>query len=367
MSLRTLWVFQFCALALLSSPSEAGEPGKNPAFEPTAPVHVGLANHFDSSQDSVNLAFGENKPVLCAWWWPHRRNGDYTKEPVEFVVLNMDGKLVGSSDDSNRVEWLREFPVIAWREISRTLLTDAVGWGFSPDLSKGFRISRLGQAYSAEMWDLRQPARNLWSTQLPTSGATPWSVSLFQALDKGPVLVAISTKSFVLLERDKGQIERTVDVSSLKPRADATTKKKELPIGRGRDFSGFETAYEPTRGLVAWGAFYGQTVRVLQLSEPEHILFEANTGSDLSSARGGTWNVQRLAFLGAGKFLLAEYHFGGRGTRLVLEPTDVFETASWKRVWRENEVDIRAVTVSPDGRTMAFLRRNVLELRPFLP
>ena len=75
--------------------------------------------------------------------------------------------------------------------------------------------------------------------------------------------------------------------------------------------------------------------------------------------------MHRVQFLADGKYLLAEYFFGGRGTSTTLLPTEIFETRTWKVVWKKNDLEIKSVTMSPDGTKIALLRGNTLEVLPF--
>ena len=95
------------------------------------------------------------------------------------------------------------------------------------------------------------------------------------------------------------------------------------------------------------------------------MVFEANAEMNPVRPWGGDWRVRRVQFLADGKYVLAEYKFRGRGTSTVLEPTEIFETRTWKVVWKENDLEIKSVTLSPDGKKIAFLRANTLEVRPF--
>ncbi|MHC4399730.1 MAG: hypothetical protein ACYTG0_08625 [Planctomycetota bacterium] len=64
--------------------------------------------------------------------------------------------------------------------------------------------------------------------------------------------------------------------------------------------------------------------------------------------------------------MIVEYCFAGRSTWRELEPTEILETESWKKVWSENSLNIGSVCLSPDGKKMAFVRDGVLEIGPFV-
>ncbi|MCX7591715.1 MAG: hypothetical protein N2255_08815, partial [Kiritimatiellae bacterium] len=113
--------------------------------------------------------------------------------------------------------------------------------------------------------------------------------------------------------------------------------------------------------------FYDRRVRVVSLREPGTVVFEANTHDNPHKPHGGVWRVTGVEFLARGRYLLAEYSFDGRLTAVVLNPTDIFDTDTWQKVWHENSEQIRAVTLSNDGKKLAFIRNGVLEIGDFIP
>jgi hypothetical protein len=329
----------------------------------------------DCANDVDRLSFSKSGRSICAWWWPHRKSGDYNKEPVDFVVIDMNGNLVGSSSVTNRNELLRDFPVIAWREKWKDFVKDAVGWGFAADFSTGLRIQTTGDVwwpYVAEMWDLTDPPRLMWKTPIPPVAVKPQMVELLQETNTGAVLVAVNGKEIIDLDSQTGEIKRRFTTGPIESDSEAVKRKKHfrLKVDDGDPslkFSSYAVGYDSKTGLLACGAFFDKRMRVVQVSSPNRILFEANTDGHPALPKGGCWTVRRVEFQNGGKYLLAESHFGGRGTDVVLDPTEIFETSTWKIVWREDETSIRAVTLSQDGNLLAFLRGNVIEVYPFQP
>ena len=69
-----------------------------------------------------------------------------------------------------------------------------------------------------------------------------------------------------------------------------------------------------------------------------------------------------------GRYLIAELHFGGRGCLSPRNVTEIYDADTWKVVWRSTSSEITNITISPDGRTMAYARTDGhLELVPFAP
>ena len=130
-------------------------------------------------------------------------------------------------------------------------------------------------------------------------------------------------------------------------------------------FSAYCLSQDTAKGWLACGAFDDKRVRVVQMASNGPMVFEANTEVNPSQPWGGNWMVHRVEFLADAKYLLAEYDFGGRGTSTVLRPTEIFETATWKIVWKNSDPETGGITLSPDGKRMAFLRGDVLEVHAF--
>jgi hypothetical protein len=358
-------------LALGMSCLNAGESSAQRAEGLGPPRRLNLSPYCDCRNDVVNLDFAGRRAWVCAWWWPHRRAGDYTREPVEYIVLDLDGNIIGGSQQTNRADRLEEFPTIAWRKVRGQFVKDATGWAFSRNLSKGLRILADDERFFAEFWDLRQAGRRAWRIPLPAGAVAPHPVAMFLDSETSPVLLALNGATAIVIDTQTGKISNTINFGAAKLDKSPGKRSPEIrrpgPADAPSRFRSFEADYDARAGLAAFGEFSGQRVRVIRLSQPDIVLFEANTDADSTKPAGGTWYLQRVAFLSGGMYLLAEYHFGGPGARTVLEPSDIFETRTWKRVWRDASNDVHAVSLSRDGKTMAVLRGNTLEFQTFAP
>ncbi|MEI6077253.1 MAG: hypothetical protein WCS94_16860 [Verrucomicrobiota bacterium] len=374
---------RFCHLSVLAvlyivvqglwvvvEPSAAAETGT-----PTANIGA-FQLPSECVNDEVRLSFSTDGRSVCAWWWPHQKSGDYEKNPVDFLVVDTSGRLLGNSHTTNRNELLRENPSIAWREMRQDFVTNSVGWGFyGAPPSKGLRIQSTGDVwgpYVAEMWALSDPQKLLWKTDMPPLAVKPRVISLLNREEGGPVLIAITGQQIIEVDNRTGQIRRGFTPGPIESDQEAVKRKKRFRLSvadtdPSLKFGSFALSHDTAHGLLACGAFFDKRVRVIRVSSPDRIHFEANTDVHPALPKGGQWGVRRVEFLAGGKYLLAEYHFGGRGTSVVSEPTEIFETATWRVVWREDDLDTRAVTLSSDGMLLALLRTNTLEVRRFEP
>ncbi len=335
---------------------------------------VDLHHYFDPSKDETWLTFAESGRSVCVWWWPHTRPGDFNKEPGEFLVFDVRGQqLANSREVANRASVLADFPIVAWRETCGRFLEDSVGWAFRSDLSREMRIRQAGPGrFATEMWKLPPQTEPLWSTSLPSDALDPRPVGLLFSSDSKRLIIATTPQTGVLMDQETGKIERSFSFGRIESDADAVRRRKRFRLkvsdaDPSLKFASLCMACDPQRELLACGGFFDKRVRVIRIGSPGRVLFEANTDVNPALPKGGTWMVQRVEFLSGGKYLLTEYHFGGRGTDLVLEPTEIFDTATWKIVWEESDVDIRKVTLSPDGKLIALFRGSTLEIHRFEP
>jgi hypothetical protein len=76
--------------------------------------------------------------------------------------------------------------------------------------------------------------------------------------------------------------------------------------------------------------------------------------------------VWPIGFFAGGRLLAAEYEYERRFGPYKHE-TEVYDTSSWKTVWKSDDSKIQSFTLSPDGRTMAYVRGTVLIIAPFQP
>jgi WD40 repeat protein len=324
--------------------------------------------------EQVSLAFDSSGQTICAWWWGYRERALYDRDPVDFRIFHLDGKQLCSSKDADHTIMLTNFPSIAWREAQRAFVTNAESWLFAADYSWGIRVFRL-----SSLWDARI---DCWALPQAPSAAPLWSRRMEQAIGCKPValadatgeelLFAVGGQEAVILSRRTGETIRRFSLGHIETEKEAARRNRKFGMGFDSDdvalyFSSYRFSYDSKSRLLACGAAHDKRVRVISILPPEKVVFEANTDVNPARPRGGFWKVDRVEFAGSGRYLIASYHFGGRGTSLTINSTDVFDTSTWTCVWSEEDSKIGSVTLSPDGRLLAYVRDNGIEIMPFKP
>ena len=324
----------------------------------------------DYTRSGSGVEFSEDGRSMCVWWGPVPPVGDYTKLPLELVIFDMLGNVLSISRSStNRAVSIKDFPTIGWRETQQEFVKDAMAWAFARDLSKGLRIKEIRyNKHLAEMWELPAKDKPLWLTTLPYVNPRP--VSLFFDITNKTILVQTTGQEVVALDLETGKVADEFSLGPIETDIEVLKRKKKFGIRLDDDDPGLRffastLSLNSKKQLLASGSSNDKRVKVVGIASRGQMVFEAN--AEISPVRpwGGDWRVRRVQFLADGKYLLAEYKFGGRGTSTVLEPTEIFETRTWKVVWKENDLEIRSVTMSADGNKIAFLRGNILEVHPF--
>jgi hypothetical protein len=365
-------------LAGVIAGATCGCAGKQyPVVEPNWPgefLRVNFQRYVQARRDRTRVLLSADNKSLCVWWVPWTREGamNASKGPLGFLVFDAGGKLVADSADPNLTpcEALRDFPSFAWRWRFRDFLKNASAWGFSADSTEGVRLFKDGPSqFHAEMWRLSPQQNMAWARALPTGVVdTDAPVHILSRPDLRAVLVPISGREGVLLSRDDGTLIDQFRFGTIE--SFGTRNRFRLPLlggGPSVRFSSGDTSVDPSGRLIACGCVDDRRVRVVSIDPPHKMVFEANTNDHAERPRGGVWSVTRVEFVSQGKYLLVEYHFGGRGTRVTYNPSDIFDTATWRKVWHENSLEVRSVTLSPDGKKMAFIRGDYVEVGPFQP
>ena len=359
--MKSVWL----AATLLSFvlPASAGELTQRPVLRFALKAYT-------QPQAAEGVEFAADGRSVCVWWGPVPPEGDYTRLPLEFVVLDLFGNVLSvSRSATNRAISLKDFPSISWRETQQVFMKGAKSWAFSRDFSRGLRFKEVTyNKYLAEMWVLPAEQKPIWVTALPYVGPKP--VSLFFDTTDRTILVTGPLQEVVALQMQTGEIVDKFSLGPIESDAELLKRKKRFRIDvdlhdPGLQFIAGTLSLDSKKQLLAAGASDDKRVRVVGIASHGQVVFEANADINPGLPWGGSWQVHRVQFLADGKYLLAEYFFGGRGTSTTLLPTEIFETRTWKVVWKKNDLEIHSVTMSPDGTKIALLRGNTLEVLPF--
>ena len=74
----------------------------------------------------------------------------------------------------------------------------------------------------------------------------------------------------------------------------------------------------------------------------------------------------RVDFLAHGKYLVAASSLSNRFVPYQFI-NEIYETSSWRMVWSSEDSKLQSVTLTPDGKTMAYVRGTTLVICPFEP
>ena len=102
------------------------------------------------------------------------------------------------------------------------------------------------------------------------------------------------------------------------------------------------------------------------MRDPAKILFETYTDAEPLRPTVGDWHVEDVTFFARGNYLLVEYAFSGRW-RAGKRQLEIYETASWRKVWHTDDVRLHGVALAPNGALIAYVRDAKLiicQIRP---
>jgi hypothetical protein len=354
-------------------------PDPYPPIEPEwprEPVRIELNGLVDCERDFPDVEFSVDGSMLCVWW--HPRTGDYSKDPVAYVLFDTEGQLRERSEQvaTSTNSLLRAFPSVWWRVLHRDFVAGASAWCFTADLAQGARVvGGRRVAPVLELWRFAPRATQLWQRALPSQYIRTSPLLAFAPTATNgvaDVLVDLDGQEALVLSGSTGDELGRFTYGHIESDEEAARRAKRFGVrSLSRDpamkFSVMSFAIDAGTRRLACGSLHGRRVRVVETVRPYLTLFEANANDNPWVPDGGVWSVERVTFLCQGKYLLAEYRFGGRSTAPPMYPTDIFATDTWSRVWHENSLAIRSVTLSPDGKKIAFLRQCRVEIGDFLP
>jgi hypothetical protein len=137
-----------------------------------------------------------------------------------------------------------------------------------------------------------------------------------------------------------------------------------IPYGPGQGIVSnlaMATCIIPQKGWLVCDEQNSRRIRVISLSPPHRILKEVGEkgGDGL-----GVWSTYRLESAAKGQLLLNVSHWGSRIFGGKIEST-IYDTGTWKVLWRQTNRKSEEVALAPDGRRMAILKEKILEIRSF--
>jgi hypothetical protein len=356
--------------------SRSAPRGETPSMPPPA---VPLAR-IDFSGETVStfagqtiakalrLKFQEKGESLCAWWLTGEGPFSWDGGPIEFRVFNLKGRLLYTFNETNFSRLLHDFPDLGWRCTQRPFVSEALAWCFSPDYAWGLRAENTNDwTVRLERWDLPVTGmgKRVWQTIWADTSAVSFLGPVAQGKDE--ILAAVDGHLGVLFSPGDGQVLRRFPLGHRETLQESKARAKKFGLREGTETHFYAThfAYDQASRLLACGCYRDKRVRIVNTMVPEKVVFEANTDSNPERPRGGQWSTRRVEFAGSGSFLIVDYEYQARNREM--QHTEIFETKSWKIVWNKESLNLGAVTISPDGKLMAYVKDKFIEIAPFLP
>ncbi len=355
---------------------------------PSAPVRVDLKPYGGGSlPEDVSLEFSADSQLVCAWWLPNPPLGDYNKVPGRAVVFDVQGKRIAEATDQDGEavgKYVSLFPESAWRRRFADFVQDTNDfrtsiWAFTPDYSAGVRFLKPARSDfalgTAELWRFSPTNSRVWLVTIPERVLHTGLGGFFEVDGKSCLLIAFNGMDGYVLSRRDGSLFDHFTYGKPESEAEATARKRKFHLlWPGLDsslyFSASALAFDPSRRLLACGDSNSRRIRVVMVDRPHKVLFEANTEDNPERPLGGNWFVDYIHFDAGGKYLIVGYYFTGRFVRKSYYPVEIYDTRTWQLVWSMNSSEIYSANrprVSPDGKTMALIKGDWLEIGPFVP
>lgn len=347
----------------------------NQSNGPIARIPLHAYGDFSRSQEEVHIQFSPTGERLCLWW---PKDSQDARFPSRWLVLGTNGVLISSW--TNRVvdDLNLGFPTLFTARKWRDCFTNTTAHAMDKDGAscvRAFPATDYNPPHrptcGIEMIRLGADSHSVWRKELKNFHNIAF-LAFLPHVDGTNLIVGFKGSHGFFLDAVTGSTISDFTYGSIESDEAAVQRKKKFRLKYSDDdpalrFSAGVFAFDSGKRLLAVGGFHDCRVRVLSLVAPVPVLFEANTDKNPQIPRGGSWQVHWLDFVASGKYLVVEYFFAGRGTDVVLRPTEIFETEHWQKVWQVDDRNIHSITVSPDGTMIALIRKNVLEIRPFCP
>jgi hypothetical protein len=363
------------ALLLLADDIQTGRE----SIGSTVTVPLSAYGDFRRSVCSARIEFSPQGDQVCVWY-PNPKLEYGADVPYCWLILKTTGGFVTWCESPARDNGtsLTNFPSLAAAVKWRSLFTGATAHAIDIATSRAVRafprrrdvdplltptcrieMVKLGVEHSPLVWS--KEAESFHSVArlafLPSPGGTN-------------ILVAFGGTDALLLDVNTGAVLSIFTYGPMTSDAEAIRRKRKfrLPYSEGDPalyFGARVVGVSAEKRLLAAGGFFDRRVRVVSLDAPFPMIRQFHEEENPCSPPGGIWIVDSLEFAAAGKFLVVESDFGGRGTLLQMHETEIIETQRWRTVWKANKLDLHSVTLSPDGEKIAFIEDNVLKIAPF--
>jgi len=328
----------------------------------------------DFGEISHGLEFSADSKQLCFWWVP--RGG--TSGNATMVLMDMKGKVVRDPASVEKALWdenlAAEFSETSWDIWGVDLAGWNRCWAFDGRSNHAIRLVQTADRkfMEAELWRTKPYKERIWNVKHPSERVIH-EVQFLKMDMTDVILGGYSGSRVLILDRVDGHVVESFRSFQRETHDEMEAYRKKYGLTFVSDgepmlrFSPKSMALEPTKKLIAYGASYGRQIRIVSLDPPRQMIREINPDESPFAAGRRIWSVQNLRFCG-GNFLVARYVLEGSTRATSGAPTEILDTRTWRVVWREKSTDIGDVCLSPDGKRIAFLRKQaILEIGPFVP
>ena len=300
------------------------------------------------------MEFDKSCTLLCMTWTTWPTNLDVTELP-HYAIFDQDGRRRGSSDSIQDPDLVAKFTRLGLRLSHRELISYpeetnrflASGrWAVAPDSSSFVRVLHLDELSDVvELWKLKPLVEKQWSWTRKGESDPPncW-------------LDYVNIRGKVVIAGTCGFSETVFLDAATGAQTDVVPFKQANEVYYGA----LSTCVVPERGWLICGTAGTKRIRVLSLDAPHRVLREVgNNGVNLF----GSWSTDFLQAAAAGRLILKETTSSSRLSRFTRE-TEIYDTDTWKVIWKLVSHEAGAVVMSPDGKKIANRRGKVVEILP---
>jgi len=328
---------------------------------------------FSRAQKDLHMEWSPTGSNLCLWW---NEGSSARGKPTRWLVFTTNGVLLSSW--TNAIFDPRgspmDFPAIRpWLKWSQYLTNASAVTSDEREshlFCSTFSAGGIFSSTRVESIRLDPAGKQLWAQDFSESG----SVQQMKVVGEGgkDLFVGFSGVAAKLLDTATGRVRHSFTYGHIEDDAEALGRRKRFGLRIPasdvslRFYCGV-LAVDAQNRRVAAGSFYDRRVRVISLLPPFPQVFEANANESPAITPGGAWRVYWMDFVASGSDLVVEYHFSASPPGSPRRRTEIFETGTWQRVWQTDAPDVHSVTVSSDGKSMALVRNNAVEIVPFGP
>ena len=299
------------------------------------------------------LAFDASSRLLCVTWTTWATNASFV-EQLHYAILDEKGTIRCDSESNTNTGLILKFPrlyvqrfhpeVVCYATYTNQFL-DAGRWAIAQDMSSCVRVRQQpGLSDVVELWSLKPAVEKRWGWTRSEKHQPPYCSVQYVTFGQEPAIAVVCSSETVFLDTVAGKELQTV----------SSEKDGEVYVTGAVCVIG-------EKGWLISARCDSKRLRVQSLEPPHHILKEV--GREGANWTGG-WFTHRIESLDGGRRVLKQSDYSCRGGLVqYTRETEIFDTDTWKSVWKVEEHGPGTVAVSPDGKRVAIRRGKTLEIR----